>query len=169
MDSRKLESETKLKVKDIMTTDMVAINKSTPLNQIIRLLKEYNYHTLPVIEKEKKLIGLVTIDDILNIFQPYNSSLGQLLRANPLLDYSTQPVELLSLDISSDLGTLIVASDIMSAELHQVNPEVNLIDAYTRMNLEKIDKLQVTEDKKLIGIVTLFDIIITLFKKKGII
>jgi CBS domain-containing protein len=169
MTPEEIDIESKLKVKDIMTTDMVTISKSTPLYQIIKLLREYNYHTLPVIDEDNTLLGLVTIDDILNIFQPYNSSLGQLLKANPLLDYTTEPEELLSIDISNDLGVLVVANDIMSAQVHQVNPELKLIDAYARMNLEKTDKVLVTENKKLIGMLTLFDLILALFKKKGVV
>jgi len=159
-----------LKIRDCMTEDVLVVSRETPLKRIIQLLKEHNFHVLPVVEKNSKLVGIVTIDNILNLFQPYSSSLGQLLKANPLLDDAIEPEDILLIDVSPELGKLVVASDIMSENSPTISPEESIEEAYTTMRLRNTDKLLVIdEDKKLLGIVTLFDIILALFKKRGVV
>lgn len=167
-DNNPYQTKEELKVKDSMTTDVITIRRSTPLNKIIKLFKEHNYYTLPVVENDNQLVGLITLDGILNIFEPYSSSLAQMLEANPLVDYASD-VDILSVDISPELGTLVVADDIMSTKLPTIDPEATIMKAYATMRLENTEKLLVIREKKLVGILTLFDIILALFKKRGVI
>lgn len=162
------QANEELKVKDSMTTDVITVRRSMTLKEIIKLFKEYNHHILPVIDNDNKLVGLITLDDILNIFQPYSSNLAQMLEANPLIDYAYE-TDVLSVDISPDLGTLVVADDIMSTKLPTIDPEATIMKAYTTMRLENTEKLLVVKEKKLVGILALFDIILALFREKGVI
>ncbi len=159
----------KLKVKDCMGKDIVTLKKSSSFKEILKLFKKYNYHILPVVDSENRLVGVVTLNEILNIFQPYDSHLAQMLKANPLLDYTTEETSV-SLDVSAEIGLLIVADDIISSILTTINPEASIKEAYSRMKLHKVEKLMVTvEDNKLVGIITLFDIIYSIFKQKGLV
>ncbi len=48
-----------MKVKDIMTTDIVSVDKDDSLRHVLTLMKKHDITKLPVLE-EKKLIGIVT-------------------------------------------------------------------------------------------------------------
>jgi CBS domain-containing protein len=54
-------------VKDIMTVSCVCVNPEMSLKEMINLIKEKNFKTLPVINNTGTLIGIVTIYDIIRL------------------------------------------------------------------------------------------------------
>ncbi len=46
-------------VKDVMNKDVITVSKNENLAQLIAKFLTYNYHTLPVIDKDKKVLGIV--------------------------------------------------------------------------------------------------------------
>lgn len=48
-------------------TDTTSIAVQTPLYQLLKLFAQYNLRVLPVVDKEKKPIGVVLVDDVLKI------------------------------------------------------------------------------------------------------
>jgi len=158
-----------LLVKDCMSKDVVSIHRATSLREIINLFKSKNFHTIPVIDKANRLIGLVSFEDILKVFQPYSSDLQQMLDAIPFIEGAGDE-ELLETDISAEMGMLVVADDIMSTNIITISPDEDISRALSTMKLYKISRLFVVkEDDELIGVVTLFDILFYLFKDKGVI
>jgi IMP dehydrogenase len=65
--NRDLRFEKNLKrgVKEIMTTKVVTTNNGKDLNKAEQILQEYKIEKLPVVDKENKLIGLITYKDII--------------------------------------------------------------------------------------------------------
>ena len=55
-----------MKVKDIMTSDPVAVTPETPLREAARMMKQHNVGIIPVVEREgsKQLVGVITDRDI---------------------------------------------------------------------------------------------------------
>ncbi len=157
-----------MKVKDCMTTEVVTLKRSTPLVRIMETFKKNNFHILPVVENNNVLAGVVTFEDILKVFQPYSSNLIQMLKANPFLEL-TDEEEILEADLSSEMSILVVADDLMSQEFLTISGDENVAKAYSEMKVNNTERLLVTENDKLVGIITLFDIILTLFKEKGVI
>jgi len=157
-----------LRVKDCMTTEVVTLKRSTPLVRIMKTFKKNNFHVLPVVENNDVLVGVVTFEDILKVFQPYSSNLVQMLKANPFLEL-TDEEEILEADLSSEMGILAVADDLMSQEFLTISGDENITKAYSEMKVNNTERLLVTENDKLVGIITLFDIILILFKEKGVI
>ncbi|HPU37376.1 MAG: CBS domain-containing protein [Methanothermobacter sp.] len=49
----------KLKVKDIMSRDLVVVDKNTPIGSISRIMVETGYQRIPVVE-DGRLLGLIT-------------------------------------------------------------------------------------------------------------
>lgn len=156
-----------LKVKDCMTCEVVSLSRSTPLAQIMKIFKDSNFHVLPVVEN-KVLVGVVTFEDILKVFQPYSSDLVQMMKANPLMEI-TDEEEILDADLSSEMGILVVADDLLSMEFITISGDENITKAYSEMKLHNTERLLVTEADNLKGIITLFDIILVLFREKGVI
>ena len=54
-------------VKDIMDTGVVSINTHDDQEDIAILFKKYDYYVMPVVDNEHRLVGIVTIDDIIDV------------------------------------------------------------------------------------------------------
>lgn len=54
-------------VRDIASTKLVRVRTETPQEEVARLMKRYDLIALPVVDKEERLVGIVTIDDVIDI------------------------------------------------------------------------------------------------------
>ncbi|MDP8260946.1 MAG: CBS domain-containing protein [Candidatus Kappaea frigidicola] len=59
-----------LKAEDIMTTKIIHVKDSDALEKVAKIFSEKNLRKLPVI-KRKKVIGIITRDDIISRFMKY--------------------------------------------------------------------------------------------------
>jgi len=55
------------KLKDIMEDNVVAVQASTDQEEVARLLSRYDFIALPVVSEENELLGMVTVDDVLDV------------------------------------------------------------------------------------------------------
>ncbi len=75
-------------VKDVMNKDVVTVSINENLAQLIAKFRTNNYHTLPVIDNKKKVLGLVDSEDIMKVCLPHNPVLEKLLKSTHL--YNTE-------------------------------------------------------------------------------
>jgi magnesium transporter len=54
-------------VKDIMDTDLISVNTHEDQEDAAYLFKKYDYYVIPVVDNEKRLVGIITVDDILDV------------------------------------------------------------------------------------------------------
>ncbi|MCR6492149.1 CBS domain-containing protein [Cellulomonas sp. P24] len=54
----------------ILDSDIEAVAPHAPLLKVTRLLATYNLLALPVLDKEKRLLGVVSVDDVLDHLLP---------------------------------------------------------------------------------------------------
>ncbi len=54
-------------VKDIMETDVMSINTHDDQEDVAALFRKYNYYVMPVVDKEYRLVGIITVDDVLDV------------------------------------------------------------------------------------------------------
>ncbi|MEM9158058.1 MAG: magnesium transporter [Verrucomicrobiota bacterium] len=59
----------RLNVKDVMITEVRAVTGEEDQEEIANLFQKYNFTALPVVDKEGKLTGLVTSDDVIDVIQ----------------------------------------------------------------------------------------------------
>lgn len=52
-------------VKDYMTKNVISVNPSTPTEDVIKIMKESDHNSYPVVDENNKLVGMVTSFDIL--------------------------------------------------------------------------------------------------------
>ncbi len=69
---------------DVMDKQTPLIFENMSLSQILRVLSESNYLYYPVVDRNNKLLGIITIDNIRNTFA--TSELGSLLLAHDLME-----------------------------------------------------------------------------------
>jgi len=158
-----------MKVKDCMTKEVVTVKRSTTLSQLIKTFQKYNFHTLPVVEADNDLVGIINFEDILKVFQPYSEDLSKMLMTVPFLDMESKEEDFLGADISSEMGILVVVDDIMDTHFVTAEPQIDINKARSLMRLHNIARLPVVEEGKLIGMISLFDIILAVFRERGVI
>lgn len=59
-----------LKVRDIMTKDVITVDEETPLRDIVDLMKETGFQRFPVVE-DRRLVGIITQGCIINVLAEY--------------------------------------------------------------------------------------------------
>ncbi len=62
-------ADPKTKVAEIMNPDVIYVRDDTDQEEVARLMADYNFTVLPVVDEEKKLVGIVTIDDVVDIIE----------------------------------------------------------------------------------------------------
>jgi len=155
-------------VKDVMKKKVVTVKRSTTLRELIGIFGKFTFHTLPVVEEDNKLVGVIALEDILKIFEPYPSHILEMLERVPFLDEYGER-SLLEVDIPSELGVLCVVEDLMNKNVITVSEEMTTFEARSLMKLHKLRRLPVVDKEGYLkGIISLFDIILAVFKKKGI-
>ena len=157
-----------MKVKDCMTKDVVTVKRATTLTKLIEIFRKCNFHTLPVVEEGNKIVGIVTFEDILKVFQPYSQQMAKMLETIPFVE-KTEDEDILLTDIASEMGILVIVDDLMNTRFVTVNQEASIKEARSLMKLHNTEILPVVKNGTLVGIVTLFDIILSVFKQKGVI
>jgi IMP dehydrogenase len=60
----RFEKRLQMKIRDVMTKDLITAPEGTSLEQAIEILHEHRIEKLPVVDKDGKLKGLITIKDI---------------------------------------------------------------------------------------------------------
>ena len=54
-------------IKDIMETDVISINTHDDQEYVASLFKDYNYNVMPVVDNERRLVGIITVDDVIDV------------------------------------------------------------------------------------------------------
>ena len=57
-----------LKVKDIMTKDVISVKRATPIYQAVEVLLENEITGMPVVEEDMTLSGVITEKDCIRLF-----------------------------------------------------------------------------------------------------
>ena len=57
----------RLRVEDVMTSEVVTAREPTPFAELLATLRRHGLRRLPVIDDQGGLIGLVTLDDLLEL------------------------------------------------------------------------------------------------------
>ncbi|MBT3879717.1 MAG: CBS domain-containing protein [Candidatus Scalindua sp.] len=154
-------------VKDVMNKEVITVSENENLSQLIAKFRKYNYHTLPVIDNDKKVSGLVSSEDIMKVYLPHNPVLGELLKSTHL--YNAEEEDVLEIDLPENLGTTVKVSDIMNVNVVTIEDSETIAEARKQMKLHNIKRVPVIRNQELVGFITLFDIIIALFKERNII
>ncbi|MBD0386969.1 MAG: magnesium transporter [Nostoc sp. C3-bin3] len=54
---------------EIMTRDVVFVHTDTDQEEVARLIQRYDFLAVPVVDREQRLVGIVTVDDVFDILQ----------------------------------------------------------------------------------------------------
>jgi CBS domain-containing membrane protein len=132
------DSMQRLKVRDIMSTDLVTLKEDDDLGLAENVMRFGRIRHLPVV-KNGKLVGLVTHRDILRA------------QVSTLAD--------LPLEDRNELKLSIPASEIMKKDIETIGPDESVLEAAKILKENKYGCLPVVNNRKLVGIITEADFI----------
>jgi magnesium transporter len=56
-------------LKRIMTTDIISVRVDTDQEEVARQVASYNLLAIPVVDEENKLVGVITVDDVIDVIK----------------------------------------------------------------------------------------------------
>ncbi|MBE9129857.1 MULTISPECIES: magnesium transporter [unclassified Coleofasciculus] len=54
---------------EIMTRDVVCVHTDTDQEEVARLIQRYDFLAVPVVDREQRLVGIITVDDVIDIIE----------------------------------------------------------------------------------------------------
>ncbi len=155
-----------MQVKEVMSEEIISVKRSTKLRELLEIFNNFHIFPLvPVIEENKLLVGVVSFRNFIDAFQSYQPDVLKLV---PFLD--EEELDIFKMDITEDMGDLVVVGDIMEHEYIAIREDLSLEEAYNLMKLYLKEELPVIDRAgRLIGRIGIFDIIAAFFRQKGII
>ncbi|MDH4161222.1 MAG: CBS domain-containing protein [Nitrospirota bacterium] len=141
-------------VQDVMTRGVLTVQKYDTIVNVAHILTERNISGLPVVDRDYKLLGIITQADVLSML-----GMGKAHTVKDLLKYMLGE-RLPERRIGDTVG------DIMTGKPQTIRPDMNVSKAVEIMDDKKIRRLPVVDEKgKLIGILTRADILRAVIKK----
>ncbi|MFA6184473.1 MAG: CBS domain-containing protein [Parcubacteria group bacterium] len=144
-----------MQVKDIMSKKVVSVFLDTEVKDVASLLVEKRIHGVPVVDKNNKVIGIITET---NFFAKvdgdlYLSKFIKTVTKNKLPDVS-------DLNSQSQITPKTTVETIMTKKCITVEPEMEIEKLFEVFRKKGFHTIPVTDkEKNLLGIVTLADII----------
>ena len=135
-----------MKVADVMTRQVVTIDKAAPVGRAIRLLLQHRISGLPVVDADGKLEGIVTEGDFL-----HRAETGTQRRRPRWVEFLLGPGRLAQEYVHSH-GRFV--ADVMTRKVHTVDEDMPLDDVVRRMEKHRVKRFPVVKDGKVVGIVS---------------
>lgn len=145
-----------MQAKEIMSTNVISVPGETTIKEIAEILIEKKISGVPVIDEQENLIGIVTEGDLLrkeaNPRTPrYFGILGAVIYYGGMEQYKEDFKKLAALK----------ASEIMTTKVVTAAKETEVSDLANLMVNNNIKRIPITENAKVIGMVSRADIIKT--------
>lgn len=158
----------KLKVRDLMTTQVVTLKADETVKKAVLKLALDNISGAPVVDNRNHLLGILSENDILHMIMAYQIKLDRENSDSVMLTYSmdssSEPDERLR-TISEEISNKPV-SEIMTRTVLTTSPDASIMEVLRSMIDMEVNRLPVLEKGVVVGIITRGDIIFALYKRK---
>lgn len=57
------------RIGDVMTREVVNVTTATDQEEVARVIQRYDFLAVPVVDREERLVGIVTVDDVIDVIQ----------------------------------------------------------------------------------------------------
>ncbi|MGY4536510.1 magnesium transporter [Mucilaginibacter sp. UYNi724] len=68
-----IKARSEAKVRDLVQTDYVYVKAELDQEEVAKLISQYNLTTIPVVNDDMKLLGRITVDDIIDVMEAENT------------------------------------------------------------------------------------------------
>ncbi|MBC8473842.1 MAG: CBS domain-containing protein [Candidatus Omnitrophica bacterium] len=152
-----------MKAKDVMSKDVVTVSPSAGIREVYDIFKKTRYGGVPVVDGDKKILGMITKAEMLSVFLPdYFDLLGDNIVF--IDDFGALDEEFESLPTFE----LFIAEDIMQKGARTVEEDASLLKVVAMMKKYGVRRILVAKDNILKGIITRGDICGAFFESRGL-
>ena len=143
-----------MKVKEIMTKDVKSLSGEELVRDALETISKLEISGLPVIDKDRNLLGMFTEKDILRIILP-----GYLTQVGAFV-YGDDPKNIKNKFLN--MHNLKVA-EVMNKAVETVKEDTSLSEAARLMLTKNVRRMPVLDaDKKVTGIISRYDVLAAL-------
>lgn len=80
------------KIEDIMAIYVISVSVETDQEEVANIIKKYNFLAVPVTDPEGKLVGIVTVDDVIDVLEAEaTEDFGEISAARGAVDLEISP------------------------------------------------------------------------------
>ncbi len=76
-----LLSDKNIQIKDIMETNVITVFTLDDQEEVAKKFDKYDFMALPVVDKEERLVGIITVDDAIDVIQEENTEDFEIMAA----------------------------------------------------------------------------------------
>jgi CBS domain-containing protein len=145
-------------VRDVMSTGVVTAKPADTVRSVVMKMLSRHCGAIPVVEEDDRLIGMVTLRDVL---LPLYPNFGEYIHDNV---HSRDFVEMEE-GYAEVLGQRV--QEVMSLNPLTISPNAPVLEAASYMGLKHFRRIPVVEKGRLVGMVSIGDINRGLFFEKG--
>jgi CBS domain-containing protein len=143
-------------VRDVMTTEVVAVEPSTPFKEIAARLARHRISAVPVLDADRRVLGVVTEADLL------------LKQEHPDPEANVPPVWSRRRRRERKKAAAVVAGKLMTAPATTVSPTATLAEAARSLHDAGVQRLPVVDETdRLVGIVSRADLLTVFTRPDG--
>lgn len=138
-----------MKVSEVMTTGLITATRQETVRSVIGKMVMRRCGAIPVIKDGDRLIGIVTIRDVLLPLYPnYGDYVHDNIRSRDFEEMERGYDKLLETEVG----------EVMTPDPLTVSPADPVLKAASYMGLRNLRRIPVTEEGRLVGIVSIGDI-----------
>jgi len=142
------------RVQDVMTRFVLAVNKFDNINRAVELISGKNVSGLPVVDKENRVVGIISEADIVSMIAM--SEKGDSNMSRSFLDILRHPFG----EHVPERKMGHIVGDVMTSPARTIHPEAEMSEAVRIMDQYRIRRLPVVDkDQRLVGLITRADIV----------
>jgi CBS domain-containing protein len=143
-----------LLAKDIMTREPITIHRSASLRELSKLLAEKGITGVPVVDEEKRLLGMISMRDLM---------MEEVRSLSENLDYQ-DIYELFSsaLNVEESEGTSVRqlwVEELMARKVYTASETTPVREICRIMYMYNVHRIPILRDEKLVGLVTAMDVV----------
>ena len=132
-----------MKVKDVMTRDPVFIQDSDFMTQARHLMRDRHFRTLPVVDAKKRVVGILTEKELLNIYSTKSNVTVQGFTSEfPFVYPEMDMMEAAKLMIEADMGRVPVLKSGQDMTLAGL---LSIVDIFRNLKPERIPQKKLKE------------------------
>jgi CBS domain-containing protein len=140
-----------MKARDLMTPDVITVAPDTPVLGIARLLAERHISAVPVTDRDRRVLGLVSEADLLRQVGGYEDEKPGFFTA-----LFSDPASLAAKYAKAHGRT---AADVMTPDPVSVTEDTTAAEIAKLLDKQHIRRVLVLRDKRLVGVVTRADLL----------
>jgi CBS domain-containing protein len=139
-----------MRAMDVMTTNVITVEPNTSVQALATLLSERGIGGVPVVDRDNRLVGVVTEGDLLHRAETGTERRVQRRRARWLDTFASDQEA--ARDYVKAHGRVV--REIMTRDVISVGDTTELADIATLLETKRIKRVPVLRDGKLVGIVS---------------